>query len=207
MLKYRFLHSWIAIGWVLGATGLVFAVQQVVGVVAQSWRPWAAIAACAIVIGLHVPAFLEPGRAQEGGIKPNEPSPLRITDTYLPALADAKNPTIISNVSTRFLWTWTFIERHHHQNMTAEIKNFKAFAGNPEPAKRWLETTHSDALLLIDIAPGSTFDWKTDEYVDLAAFQQALAEQTVWVATQRWDMPEGVAITLWKKNSSFSVRR
>ena len=75
-------------------------------------------------IGFLAPALLEPGCAQEGGLKPNEPSPLLITDTYLPALADARNPTILSNVSTRFLWTWTFIEEHHHHNMAADIKNF-----------------------------------------------------------------------------------
>jgi hypothetical protein len=155
-----------------------------------------------LLIGLHVPAFLEPGRAQEGGLKPNEPSPLRITDTYLPALADAKNPTILSNVSTRFLWTWTFIEHHRHQNMAAEIKNFKSFEGNPDPARNWLNTTRSDALVLIDIRPGTTYDWKTDEYVDLSAFKQALAEQTTWVLSQRWEMQEGVTITLWKKNGS-----
>lgn len=202
MLKYRFMHSWIAAGWVLGAAGLVFAVQQLAALVSQQWRPWTAGAACVLVIGLHSPALLEPGRAQEGGVKASEPSPLRITETYLPALADAQNPTIVSNVSTRFLWTWTFIEHHHHQNMAGEIKNFKSFEGNLDVAKRWLDTTRSDALVLIDIRPGTRYDWKTKEYVDLAAFHQALAGQTAWVQAQKWEMPEGVTITLWKERAS-----
>src|ERR1019366_8723576 len=120
MLKNRFMHSWIAATWVLGAVGLVFAVQELVGLVSLQARGWAAGIVCAVLIGFHAPALLEPGRAQEGGLKPNEPSPLLITQTYLPALADAKNPTILSNVSTRFLWTWTFIEQHNHQNFAAE---------------------------------------------------------------------------------------
>ena len=205
MLKNRFMHSWIAAGWVLGAVGLVAAVQFLAGLVAPPARVWAAAVACAVLIGLHIPALFEPGHAQEGGIKSNEPSPLRITDTYLPALADAKNPTILSNVSTRFLWTWTFIEQHHHQNMAAEIKNFKSYEGNPEQAKRWLETTRSDALVLIDIRPFSTYDWKTDEYVDLTAFKQALAEQNTWLLAEHWELPEGVTITLWKKTASPQV--
>jgi hypothetical protein len=202
MLKNRFMHSWIAAAWIIGAVGLVVAVQQIAGRASPQWRPWAAGGVCAILMGLHGPAFLEPGHAQEGGLKADMPSPLRITDTYLPALAEAKYPTILSNVSTRFLWTWTFIERHHHQNFAAEIKNFKAYENDPEQAKRWLETTRSDALVLIDVRPGTTYDWKTDEYVDLSAFKQALTEQTAWAPAQRWEMPEGVTITLWQKTAS-----
>ena len=202
MLKNRFLHSWIAAGWILGAVGLVHAVQELAGLIAPSSRAWAAGITCAVVIGLHGPALLEPGHAQEGGIKTHEPSPLRITDTYLPALADAKDPTILSNVSTRFLWTWTFIEYHRHQNFAAEIKNFKSYENNPQQVKRWLDTTRSDTLVLIDIHPGSTFDWPTDEYVNLSAFKQVLAEQSAFVRAQQWEMPEGVTITLWKKTPS-----
>ncbi len=200
VLKNRLMHTWIASAWILGSIGLVYAVQEIAGLLSTKARPWAAGCACVILISLQTPGLLEPGRAQEGGLKPTEPSPLRIPDTYLPALADAKNPTILSNVSARFIWTWTFIEYHHHQNMAAEIKNFKSYDGDPDAAKHWLATTRSDALVLIDIHPGTTYDWKTDEYVDLTAFQQALAEQTMWVQSQRWEMPEGVTITLWKKS-------
>jgi hypothetical protein len=199
VLKNRLMHTWITSAWILGSVGLIFAVQEVAALLSPKARPWAAALTCAGLIGLLSPTLKEPGHAQEGGVKPNEPSPLRITDTYLPALADAKNPTILGNVSTRFLWTWTFIEYHHHQNMAAELKNFKTYAGSPEPAKHWLATTRSEALVLIDVHPGTTYDWKTDEYVDLTAFRQALAEQAAWVQSARWEMPEGVTITLWKK--------
>jgi len=199
MLKNRFMHSWIAAAWIVGAVGLVAAVQEIAAFVARAWRPWTAGVACAVLIGLHSTALLRLGHAEEGGLKPELPSPLRITDTYLSALADARNPTILSNVSTRFLWTWTFIEHHHHQNFAAEIKNFRSYESSPQQVKNWLDTTRSDALVLIDIHPGTMYDWKTDEYVDLSAFKQALAEQTVWVLAQRWEMPEGVTITLWKR--------
>jgi hypothetical protein len=200
MLKYRFMHSWIAAAWILGIVGTVFTVQQIAGFARREWRPWAAGFTCALIIGLHIPAFLEPGQAQEGGLKPDLPSPLRITDMYLPALADARQPTILSNVSARFLWTWTFIDHHRHHNVSAEIKNFKSFESNPDQAKHWLDTTRSDALVLIDIRPGTRYDWKTNEYVDLSAFRHALEEQSVWMLAQRWEKPEGVTITLWKKS-------
>jgi hypothetical protein len=202
MLKYRFMHSWIAAGWIIGAIGLIYCVQALAGVIGEAWRFRASAFVCVLLLALHGPAFFEAGYAQEGGVKPNQPSPLRITDTYLSALAPFKNPTVLSNVSTRFLWTWTFIEEHHHQNMAAEIKNFRSFEGNPTMANRWLETTRSDALVLIDIRPLTTYDCKTDEYVELAAFHEALAGQTAWVRSQRWEMPEGVSITLWQKQPS-----
>src|ERR1019366_7465304 len=206
MLKNRFMHSWIAAGWIIGAVGLVYAMQQLAGLVSRQARPWVAGLVCAVLIGLHSPGFLEPGHAQEGGIKADLPSPLRITDTYVASLADAKNPTILSNISARFLWSWTFIEQNRHQNFAAELKNFKSYDSNPEQVKRWLGTTRSDALLLIDVHPGAIYDWKTDEYVDLSAFKQVLAEQTEFVLAQRWEMPEGVTITLWKKSSSPQAR-
>ena len=205
MLKNRFMHSWIAAAWIVGAVGLVVAVQEIAGFVARAWRPWTVGVACAVLIGLHSTALLRLGHAQEGGLKPELPSPLRITDTYLPALANARNPTILSNVSTRFLWTWTFIEHHHHQNFAAEIKNFRSYESSPQQVKNWLDTTRSDALVLIDIHPGTMYDWKTDEYVDLSAFKEALAQQTVWMLAQHWEMPEGVTITLWKKLSEWRV--
>jgi hypothetical protein len=200
MLKYRFMHSWIAAFWIIGSVGLVFSVQQVVNLASRSWAPWVAGATCTVLIGFLVPAFLEPAHAQEGGLKPELPSPLRITETYLPALSEAHNPTILSNVSTRFLWTWTFIEQHRHQNMAAELKNFRSYENNPDQIKHWLATTRSDVLVLIDVAPNTTYDWKTVEYVDLSAFKQVLAEQSIWVQQQRWQMPEGVTITMWKKS-------
>src|SRR6266581_2344471 len=116
------------------------------GLVSRELRPCGAGIVSGIAIGMLAPDILEPGRAEEGGLKPSLPSPLRITDTYLPALADARHPTILSNISTRFLWTWTFIEHHRHQYMAAELKNFKSYENNPEQVKHWLGTTHSDAL-------------------------------------------------------------
>jgi hypothetical protein len=203
MLKHRFIHSWIAMTFVLGSVGLVHTAQSLASLLSERARPWAAGITCAAMSGLLSMTLLDPGHAQEGGIKgPTlETSPLRITDTYLPSLADASQPTIVSNVSARYLWTWTFIEQHHHHRMAAEIKHFKSFEHDPEPAKRWLESTRSDVLVLIDIHPGTVFDSRSDEYVDLAAFHQALAAQTTWTQTQRWVMPEGVTITVWRNTA------
>ena len=68
MLKNRFMHSWIAAVWVIGAVGLVYAVQQDRRAWSRGWRPWVAGLACTALIGLPAPALLEPAHAQEGGL-------------------------------------------------------------------------------------------------------------------------------------------
>ena len=93
------------------------------------------------------------------------------------------------------------MERHRHLHFASELKNFRSYESDPDLIERWLETTRSDALVLIDIHPGTTHDRKTDEYVDLAIFAKVLSGQSRWIAERHWEMPEGVAITLWKKKS------
>jgi hypothetical protein len=206
MLKYRFLHSWVAAGFVLGAVGLVFVIHRLVGVISKELRPWASGIACALLVGLHAPVLLEPGHAQEGGLNAREPSPVRITEAYLPALADARQPAIVANVSARFLWTWTFIERHHHQNVMTDIKNLRSFE-DARAAKHWLDTTPCDALVLIDIRPGTAFYWKTKEAVDLSALRQAVSRHAAWIQTQSWELPDGVSIGLWTRSSASARAR
>lgn len=202
MLKNRFMHSWIAATWVLGACGLVFAAQQLASALKPQLATWAGAAAAALVMALLSPAFLQPGHAQEGGLKASEPSPLRITELYLPELAEAKSPTILSNVSARFLWTWTFLEHHRHQNVASELKAFQSYEGKPERVRQWLETTKSDALVLIDIHPTSPFSIVNNEYVRLDAFHHALAQQTQWTQACEWTMREGVTVRLWRRGAT-----
>jgi hypothetical protein len=206
MLKNRHMHSWVAAGWVLGAIGVVFSIRSLAGFLSERASAWSGTVVCGILIALHAPALLTPAHAQEGGLKPELPLPVTITEHYLPALADARQPTILSNVSARFLWTWTFIERHGHQNVTVDIKNLKIYESDIELPKRWLTTTRSDALVLIDIRPGSSFHWQTGENVDLKNFHQALSEQNTWSLNQRWVMPDGVTISLWNRSSAAAQR-
>ena len=201
MLKNRHMHSWVAAGWVVGAAGLVYAARRLAAFASGGLRPWAAGLAAASLVALHAPGLLSPGHAQEGGLKAELPSPLRIPETYLPALADAEYPTILGNVPARFLVAWTYIEEYKSLRFASELKNFRAYESDPEPARRWLEAARSDALVLIDVRPGTAFDWPTDETVSLATFHEALAEQSAWVLDRNWELPEGVAITLWRKRA------
>ena len=56
--------------------------------------------------------------------------------------------------------------------------------------------------IVVDVRPDSAHYWKTLENVDLATFKRVLADQSTWAAERHWEMPEGVAITLWKKKAT-----
>ena len=144
---------------------------------------------------------------QEGGLKPNEPSPFRITDTYLPALARFENPTIVSNVPTRFLWTWTFIERTTIRRWPPRSRISRPWRGTRMPPAAGRNRLAADGLLLIDIHPGSVYHLRTGEYVDLAAFHQCARRPDRVGKSQSWEMPEGVSITLWQRRVTCLGRR
>jgi hypothetical protein len=200
MMKNRFLHSWIALGWVLAAVGLVGAARQAAGWLAAGLRPWGAALACALAVLAQAPALVGPGWAQESGVRPARPPALAITDAYLPALEGARQPTILGNMPLRFLAGWTFAERHGRRRVTVEVKDFKdKVQHDEERVRRWLAGTPSDALVLIDVHRDSPYFVATPENVDLGTLEQVLGAGGPFVRARRWELPERVSITLWTR--------
>ncbi len=201
MLKHRFMHSWIATSWVLASVGLIYTIQLAAGLVSERLRPWAAGLACMAALWPLAPAFVADGRAAESGIHPCHPPALTITDTYLPALEGCKQPTILGNMPMKFLTAWTFEERLGHRRVTLDVKDFKdRIEHNEEQVRRWLTTTPSDTLVLIDIHPDSPYFVSSNDNVDLSTIEHVLARGPFQQA-QRWELPEHVSITLWKRGS------
>jgi hypothetical protein len=196
MLKSRFLHSWIALSWIVAGAGLA----ATLGLVLR--ERWLNLALGIALAGLavHQPsAWLAPGHAQEAGLKSNFAPILAIPRTYLPELASAKHPTMLCNVSARFFLSWTFIERHRHLHFDAEIKNFKKdFERNPERLAWWLAQSQSDAIVVIEVLPGSPYEEITPEHCDLTTLNRVLEYQMKYTRSREWLLPEGVRITLWR---------
>jgi hypothetical protein len=199
----RFLHSWIALGGVIAAVGLIQFVQQLAGLLSYTLRPSAAAVACVVMVLLHGSAIRAPGHAQEGGIKWDRPPALTITDTYLPYLAGSKQPTVLCNVPLRFLTAWTLLEAQRNSKFTVVIKDFQAkLEHNDEQIRRWLATTSSDAVVLIEVRRDSPFFTSSPENVDLTTFAQVLDRQPLFVRAKRWELAEGVSIVLWKRTDT-----
>lgn len=196
MTKHRFAHTWAALGWVLAAGGLFAALAHL----GRAGR-WVAVAAALAVVGLHAPAYFEPGRGEETGAKTALASPLAITNAYLPALADARHSTIMSNVPARYLFGWTFLEAHGHARFATDVKHYRdRLQHDPAALRRWLAETPSDALVLVEVLPHSPHAPELIlEPADLMTMKQVLGEQSVFTRARHWELPDGVAVSLWRR--------
>ena len=125
--RSRFLHSWVAAGWVVAGIGLA---QVVYGRLTARWpggRPWLAAAVLAGLSLLNIPGMFQTGHAPEGGPKPDQPSVLAVTDAYLPALDQVARPAIFANLPIKFLTGWTLMEQrpaaHRHRDRAARLRH------------------------------------------------------------------------------------
>jgi hypothetical protein len=206
--KSRFLHSWVAGGWVAAGVGLALCVN---GPLTARWkrlRPWLATAAAGGLGLAFCQGFVQAGHAPEGGPDPQRASTLEITDSYLPSLAESQRATVVSTVPMKWLVTWTFLQRYGQgDRLETDLKGYgftdeehrQAFA-------RWLETTPSDTLVFIDVPLGSTFYVPGAVNEMYGALREMLASQTVFHMTQRRELAhDGCAVTIWSRSSTRSA--
>jgi len=200
--KSRFLHSWVPVGWVAAGVGLAVIVN---GRLTRR-LPWARpVLATAAIGGLAcacVPGLAEAGKSPEGGLKPALASNLELTDCYLPALADARRPVVLATMPMKFLCQWTYLEQYPHgRRLETDIKGVNDL---PEPASlaftRWLETTHADVVVYIDVPRTAPFF----EYVPGCESQEQLRDwlegQSVFSIAHRYHFRDsGSIVTVWKR--------
>ncbi len=206
--KSRFLHSWIAGTWVLAGAGLAHLLYGRATASAARWRSGLAALAVGGLAALHLPGLLEARASPEGGLKPDRPCALDLTDCYLPYLADARRPTILSNRPLKFFTSWTYQDYYQHRGrLTVDLKGFgDSPAANRQAFARWLEKTDWDALVFIDIPKGGHF-FEDAPYPNFDQVPELLAGQKVFTLSRRWEFPQfrGGAVSLWKREKSEAV--
>ena len=200
MLKNRFAHTWAAVVWVLGSAALV---HLIFGWLQSKprWRMGLAIGLPAALIAVHGSHWLDRGRAQEGGVRPDRPSQLVLPETYLPALEDCDEPTLLCNIYAPFFMSWTYQERTGRRRFATEIRGYSAEHPDAGAVKQWALTTSSDTVLLIEIEPGTPLYSKTPSNVDLAPVRRILSEtQSGFRLANEWTPAKGVRITAWRRS-------
>jgi hypothetical protein len=199
VLKNRHVHSWVAVLWVVGAAGLV---HTLVATARQRATAANVVAAClaVAVVGGHWSHWLAPGRAEEGGLRPELISALYIPETYLPALQEARSPTVLANVYSPPFLSWTYQEMLGRRKIATEIKGFSATQPDVNAVRTWAQTTTSDALVLIEVPRDSQFFSTPRSNLDLSVLRGFLtSHNTGFELTQEWTLPEQVRITMWTK--------
>jgi hypothetical protein len=201
-LRERFLHSWIAIGWVIAGVGIAT-------MVAAFWRRskvvngFLSIAVVGTLGALLVPYATVAGTAVEGGARPDLPCGLTIADGFLPSLADVRQPTLLSNSNAVFFLSWTYRERYPHRPFATEIRNYGVDpTADRDLVRDWLTKTRSDAIVLIDIAADSPCYAGSPENRDYDVLRACLAETTTFAIAERRSLPDKVTITIWRRVSS-----
>jgi hypothetical protein len=205
----RYLHSWVAAGWVAAGAGLAAALAALprLGV-----RPVACglggAFALAMVGAATAPGLWGPGHAQEGGAEPERASILDVTDRYLDELEGSRRVMLLSSVPIRFLAEWTFAERYAGRVALEEHWFGFGSPGNENRLgfARWLETTSCDALVYVermaDTGQATKYP-QTPEDQFLAELRPVLDAQTTFVPVARQESPEhGLLVTVWRRASA-----
>jgi hypothetical protein len=141
--RSRFLHSWLAVGWVVAGIGAARGIEQInrhflrrpirtAGAAGRSWigRRARRFAPRAVIWGalgglacLQGSVLVQQGHSQEGGTQTTRPSLLPIADAVCSELHHARQPIVVSNEPFAWLLDWRLAE-------------YRSGASDPSPAVR-----------------------------------------------------------------------
>lgn len=194
--KSRFVHSWLPAAWVLagvGAAALTRADKRL------------AISAGALFVALHVPALTAMPHAPEGGLQPQRPTALELTDAYLPYLTSARQPAVLCNVPMKFLARWTFLDRFGRgTRVLTEVPGFDPrtpSAANAAAFRQWLEATNCDVIVLVELPATSPWYVPVPNHAGLEQLIGLMNSQADFVLFYRHEMLDrgGAAVSVWRK--------
>jgi hypothetical protein len=205
--RSRFLHSWMAVGWVAAGVGAAllferlgllwlrvksaFSTPAPVGGAGPAWRrrlgvalPCGALAALACLQGA---ALVGPGQAEEGGPSRTLPSVLPIADLLRPHLAQAHHPVLASNSDFERVFDWRTGEEQGPKPRLPVVPRDALSCESREGLEAWLQQNSCDEILLIDCS--GAFQYLCSAPFDLAAMRTLLASSGTFVLTHDWDFP------------------
>jgi hypothetical protein len=201
--RSRFVHSWIAAGWVAAGIGLAQLIYSRPLVRRPALSPLLAATALTGLVGSQLPGILRANDAPEGGPHPKMPSMLAVTDAYLPALDDCRRPAIFANLPVKFLTGWTLLERHgKHLDLVSELRGFgSSVEADRELFNNWLRSTACDAVVLLEFSPSSVC-YEAVPFPDYRIIRERMTADPSFIeSTHRELTSYGCTVTVWRKRS------
>jgi hypothetical protein len=198
--RSRFLHSWVAAGWVVAGVGLAQVACGRLTAGLAKLRPWLAGAAVGALALVQLPLMLKAGHAPEGGPNPHRPSTLDVTDSYLPDLADARRPIVLSNAPVKQMTHWTYLERYGRRApIEIDLRRLPPGTSFAEGFSQWLRQTACDTIVFIDAPPGSAL-FEEPARVGYEQIPALLAGQSDFRLVDRQDLPRHrCTVTVWRR--------
>jgi hypothetical protein len=201
-LRSRFLHSWLAVLWVTAGVGLVRVVQFQWLASRPALRHGMTVGLVALLVVAQVPALGQAGRAPEGGPRAGQPLVLDLVRPELAEVDHNRHVVILSNAPLKFFAAWTFLQ---HTGVQGRLEtDLRGFAPDPDANhlafERWLQTTSCDAVVFIELPPGSPVA-EGDTSTPYTRVPEWLGQQQVFRQVQRWTFPQygEAVVTLWRR--------
>jgi hypothetical protein len=197
----RFMHSWIAAGWVLAGVGAASVIAWTVRRLPRC-PPFAPVAAATLAcLALVAAGWRAAPAVPEGGVHPGHPSLLDMADLYLPGLAGGRKVAILSNLPMRYFARWSYRERYpDRERPVTDIRGLGDAPTQPEAEaiiRRWLAETPVDSIVMVDIAPGSPWYEVARPSETQAGIAPALDAQTRFTLAARHVVPRlGVTVSV-----------
>jgi len=202
-LRSRFIHSWIAIVWVLAGVGLANLIYRGLRGAPPAARRIVSTCVVLACAGVLIPgAITQLPHAPEGGAKPERSGTRPFTDAFLPSLADCRHAVILADRPLKFLTGWAYFERYgRHDRVETDLRGFgEAPEQNRQAFERWLKTTKADAVVFMHVPIGSPF-FEHVPYPNFDQFPALMGQQTAFHETKTWCFPEhgNIEIILWRR--------
>jgi hypothetical protein len=222
--RSRFLHSWIAVSWVVAGVGAARVLDQLTrhglpsgfptAVLARAGSgtgkpPWQFLgqalvfAALAGLTALQGSAFIKPGHSEEGGTQGVFPSLLMVADAVVPELIKARQPVVVADEPFAWLLDWRLCEYGEPSRPLLTLPRELLSPISREQLDGWLDRTSCDALLLIDAPPrpGS----ECYPRLDIRNSRACLVSSTQFKPGCEWHCPTAGNITaqIWRSTHSL----
>jgi hypothetical protein len=192
----RFLHSFFALGWIAGAIACSRVLQSL-----RIGRRAAALitAAAAVAVATEAPVR-GIARWQEDASHGPQHSALDITDAYLHRLGDSRHIAVTSTAFAAQLARWTYRDRYRRRDgIECPIDGGLAADTLQAAVQRWLLTTEAEAVVFIDVPPGSPDYVPVGPYDAYAGIGALIDRAPRFVARDRIVLPERATITIWRR--------
>lgn len=222
--RSRFLHSWLAAGWVVAGVGAASGVELLgrlrwprwrgvlmmeasdttaIGGMAYKRRAAAVALAIGVILAQGV-VLLHAGHAEEGGPRTGHPAFLNLADAVAPQLMTSRRPVLISDAPFQLMLSWRLSEqRWSWQALQAEPRNSQTRWLDQFP--EWLRRSGSDLVLLVDAS--KTPDAGLGTRIDLAQVRSLLIQSGTFSRAWMWraSPPDQLFAEVWRALPSVTA--
>lgn len=196
----RFLHSWMAVGWVMAGAGFSHLIYSRLTVSYSRFRPWLAATGAGGLVMIHLPGLLQMGRAPEGGPSLQHASTLPLAGAYLPYVKDSRNVAFFSNMPIAPFVMWTVLEQRGRQiNIETGLEDSELAVLDARRLENWLRNGRYDTVVFIDVPRDSVF-YAPVPHADYRRVRELLDSQTVLPPIRRQHFPQnGCTVNIWQR--------